>query len=56
MNGVVRNGLVCLCGAALFGVLWLGANGLPIADGFRAVALLLALVGVVVLAWGLLRD
>jgi hypothetical protein len=56
MNGVVRNGLVCLCGAALFGVLWVGAEGRPIADGFRLAALWLALASLVVLAWGLLRD
>ena len=56
MNGVIRNGLICLLGAALFGVLWLGADGQPIADGFRLAALLLALAGIVVLAWGLIRD
>lgn len=56
MNGVIRNGLVCLCGAALLGVLWLGAHGQPVADGFRTAGLLLGTVAIVVIAGGLIRD
>lgn len=45
-----------LCGAGIFGVLWFATDGDPIADGFRLIAVLLALVALVQIARGLLSD
>jgi hypothetical protein len=56
MNDLVRNGLIWLCGAALFLALRLVNAGEPIADGFQLVAILLFLVAIVQIVRGLLQD
>jgi hypothetical protein len=56
MDPVVRNGLIWLCGAAAAAVLCVATMGAQIADGFKVVAVLLALVGLAHVVWGLARD